>query len=152
MRDKSRAQIHMGVCGRALRTPPEESPVCAISRQRGMIFLLSDYLPVRKKGVLTSRDRTKRKAFAQQCKKILSTKPGFFWQNIACYLDRVSSVYKTQPLSDALAPRGCVWRQFKTRVIKTLYNISVDYINDIITSMPMQKHAVLQADGFRIKY
>jgi transposase len=38
-----------------------------------------DYLPARKKGVLTSCDRTKRKAFAQQCKKILSTKPGFFW-------------------------------------------------------------------------
>jgi hypothetical protein len=38
-----------------------------------------DYVPARKKGVLTSRDRTKRKAFAQQCKKILSTKPGFFW-------------------------------------------------------------------------
>ena len=38
-----------------------------------------DYLPARKMGVLTSRDRTKRKAFAQQCKKILSTKPGFFW-------------------------------------------------------------------------
>jgi hypothetical protein len=28
------------------------------------------------------------------------------------------------------------WKQFKTRVIKTLYNVSVDYINNIITSMP----------------
>jgi hypothetical protein len=37
------------------------------------------YLPARKKGVMTSRDRTKRKAFAQQCKKILPAKPGFFW-------------------------------------------------------------------------
>jgi hypothetical protein len=44
-----------------------------------------DYLPARKKGVLTSRDRTKRKAFAPRCKKILSTKPGFFWRNIAFY-------------------------------------------------------------------
>jgi hypothetical protein len=42
---------------------------------------------------------------------------------------RVSSVYKTQPLSDALAPR---WRVYGDRVINTLYNIYVDYINDII--------------------
>jgi hypothetical protein len=68
-----------------------------------------DYLPACRKGVLRSRDRTQRKAFAQQCKKILSTKPGFFWRNIAFYSDRVSSVYKTQPLSDALDPRGCVY-------------------------------------------
>jgi hypothetical protein len=73
-----------------------------------------DYIPARKKGVLTSRDRMKRKAFAHQCKKFLSTKPGFFWRNIAFYSDGVSSVYKTQPFSDALAPRGRVWRQFKT--------------------------------------
>ena len=73
-----------------------------------------DYFPARKKGVLTSRDRMKRKVFAQQCKKILSTKPGFFSRNIAFYSDGVSSVYKTQPLSDTLAPIGRVWRQFKT--------------------------------------
>jgi hypothetical protein len=42
------------------------------------------------------------------------------------------------------------WEQFKTGVIKTLYNISVDYLNNIITSMPTRMHAVLQADGFRI--
>jgi nucleotidyltransferase/DNA polymerase involved in DNA repair len=53
-----------------------------------------DYLPARNKGVLTSRDRMKRKAFAQQCKKILYTKPGFFWRNIAFYSDGVSSVYR----------------------------------------------------------
>jgi hypothetical protein len=34
-----------------------------------------DYLPARKKGVLTSRDRTKRKAFAQQCKNIFPQSP-----------------------------------------------------------------------------
>jgi hypothetical protein len=112
-----------------------------------------DYSPARKKGVLTSRDRMKRKAFAQQCKKILSTKPGFFWPNIAFYSDGVSSVYKTQPISDALAPRGrvCMETISDYRVIKTLYNISVDYINSIIISMPTRMHAVLQADSFRIK-
>ena len=44
------------------------------------------------------------------------------------------------------------WEQFKTRVIKTLYNVSVDYVNNIITSMPKRIYAVLQADGFRTKY
>ena len=43
----------------------------------------------------------------------------------AFYSDGISSVYTTQPLSDVLAPRGRVWRQFKTRVIKTLYDIYV---------------------------
>jgi hypothetical protein len=111
-----------------------------------------NYLPARKKGVLTSRDRTGRKAFAQQFKKILFSKPGFFCRNIGFYADGISSVYKTQPLSVALAPTGRVWRQFKTRVIKTLYNIYVDYFNNIITSMPTRMYVVLQAGGFRIKY
>lgn len=242
------------------------------------------YLPARRKGVLTRGDLKKRKAFAQECKKILSTKPDFFSRNIAFYLDGVSFVYKTQPLSDALAPRGRVWRktteglqvtakgsknlaggkrlhllvaishnqgvvmveeyekmtgpyfawfvrnkfpillsrkrgrkwfvmdndpsqrslavqkairkescelfriparspdlnpienmfhivknqldcqirdsqivretweQFKTRVIKTLYDIPRRYVNNIITSMPKRINAVLQADGFRTKY
>ena len=37
------------------------------------------------------------------------------------------------------------WEQFKTRVIKTLYDIPRSYVNNIITSMPKQIHAVLQA-------
>ena len=69
------------------------------------------FLPARKKGVLTSRDRIKRKAFAKECNKILSAKPNFFSRDIAFYLDRVSFVHKTQPLSDALAPKGRVWRK-----------------------------------------
>ena len=243
-----------------------------------------NFLPARKKGVLTSRDRKKRKAFAKQCKKILSAKPNFFSRDIAFYLDGVSFVHKTQPLTDALAPKGRVWRkrreslqvtakgsknlaggkrlhllvaishnngvvlveeyekmtgtnfarfvrnqfpvlfsrkrgrkwfvmdndpsqrslaarkaikkeccelfcipprsphlnpienmfhlvkkqlecqvrdrhiiretwqEFKSRVKKTLYNVPVDYVNNIITSMPRRIHAVVKADGFRTKY
>ena len=48
------------------------------------------FLPARKKEVLTSRDRKKRKAFAKECNKILSAKPDFFSRNIAFYLDGVS--------------------------------------------------------------
>ena len=68
-------------------------------------------LPARKKGVLTSRERKKRKAFAKECNKILSAKPNFFSRDIAIYLDGVSFVHKTQPLSDALAPKWRVWRK-----------------------------------------
>ena len=40
------------------------------------------------------------------------TKPGFFSRNIiAFYLDWISFVYKIQPSSEALAPRGREWRR-----------------------------------------
>ena len=68
------------------------------------------FLPVRKKGVVTNGDRSK-KAFARECKKLLSTSPNFFTRSIAFYLDGVSFVHKTRPLSNALAPRGRVWRK-----------------------------------------
>ena len=55
------------------------------------------FLPGRKKGILTSCDRKKRKAFAKECNKILSAKPNFFSRNIAFHLDGVSFVHKTQP-------------------------------------------------------
>ena len=70
-----------------------------------------NFLPARKKGVVTNRDRRKRKAFARECKKLLSTSPNFFTRSIAFYLDGVSFVHKTRPLSDALTPRGRVWRK-----------------------------------------
>ena len=67
-----------------------------------------NFLLARKKGVLTSRGRKKEKAFAKECKKILTTNSSFLSRNIAFYLDRVSFVHKIQPLSDALAPKGHV--------------------------------------------
>ena len=69
------------------------------------------FLPARKKGVLTNRDRKKRKAIAKECNKVPSAKPNFFSRDIAFYLDGVSFVHKTQPLSDALAPKERVWRK-----------------------------------------
>ena len=44
------------------------------------------------------------------------------------------------------------WQEFKSRVKKTLCNVPVDYVNNIITSMPRRIHAVVKADGFRTKY
>ena len=78
---------------------------------RGLKAAGFNFLPVRKKGVVTNGDRRKRKAFARECKKLVSTSPNFFTRSIAFYLDGVSFVHKTRPLSNALAPRGRVWRK-----------------------------------------
>lgn len=69
------------------------------------------YLQARKKGVLTSRDCTKRQQFARKCRKILKSKPNFFHKNIAFYLDGVSFVCKSKPMQDAVAPKGKIWRK-----------------------------------------
>lgn len=53
----------------------------------------------------------KEKKLARNCKKILSTKPDFFSENIAFYLDGVSFVYKTNPMGQAVAPKGRIWRK-----------------------------------------
>ena len=44
------------------------------------------------------------------------------------------------------------WQEFKSTVIKTLHNIPVDYVDNIITSMPKRINAVLQRNGYRTKY
>ena len=44
------------------------------------------------------------------------------------------------------------WQEFKSRVIKTLYNVPVEYVNNIITSMPRRTDVVAKADGYRTKY
>ena len=44
------------------------------------------------------------------------------------------------------------WQEFKSRVIKTLHNILVDYVDNIITSVPKRINAVLQRNGYRTKY
>ena len=44
------------------------------------------------------------------------------------------------------------WQELKSRVIKTLHNIPVDYVDNIITSMPKRINAVLQRNGYRTKY
>ena len=44
------------------------------------------------------------------------------------------------------------WQEFKSRVIKTLYNVPVEYVNNLITSMRRRIDAVAKADGYRTKY
>ena len=62
----------------------------------------------RKKGMLMTNDLKIRKKFAREMLK----KPDNYWTSeIAFYLDALSFVYKRNPLSDAVKPKGRIWRK-----------------------------------------
>ena len=65
------------------------------------------YFQSRKKGVLTKKDLKIRK-FA----RTMAIKPQDYWtSDVAFYLDGVSFVYKSNPMSDVLKPKNRVWRK-----------------------------------------
>ena len=68
------------------------------------------YLNARKKGLLNHRDCRRRYKFGQKCRKILKIQPNLFHSSISFYLDGVSFVFKRQPMQDAAAPKGKIWR------------------------------------------
>ena len=66
------------------------------------------YYNSRRKGVLTEKDLRKRKKFAREALK----KDDDYWtKDIAFYLDGVSFVYKGNPMSDVIQPKGRIWRK-----------------------------------------
>ena len=67
------------------------------------------YLQARKKGVLLEGDLIKRKQFAKKMKKDYDQ---HVWQNsISFFLDGVSFIHKYNPLDQARAPKGRIWRK-----------------------------------------
>lgn len=67
------------------------------------------FLQARKKGILTEKDRLKRRRFA---KDITKTHGSDMWTNkIAFYLDGVSFYYKGNPADQARAPSARIWRR-----------------------------------------
>ena len=68
------------------------------------------YLNARKKGPLNHRDCRRRYKFGQKCRKSLKIQPNLFHSSISFYLDGVSFVFKRQPMQDAAAPKGKIWR------------------------------------------
>ena len=67
------------------------------------------FLQARKKGLMNKDDRQKRVTFAQ---RMQTEFPPNVWKDmVAFYLDGVSFVYKTNPLDQARAPSGRVWRK-----------------------------------------
>lgn len=67
------------------------------------------FLQARKKGLMSETDKAKRVEFAR---KMQENYPPTVWtDNLAFYLDGVSFVYKTNPMDQARAPKGRVWRK-----------------------------------------
>jgi hypothetical protein len=67
------------------------------------------YLQARKKGFLTKADMKKRRSFARRMQNEYSH--DVWTQDIAFYLDGTGFAYKRNPLDQALAPKGRVWRK-----------------------------------------
>ena len=67
------------------------------------------YLQSRKKGLMSADDLKKRRTFARTMEKEYS--PEVWKRDIAFYLDATSFVYKRNPLDQARAPSGRVWRK-----------------------------------------
>ena len=62
-----------------------------------------------KKGLMGQADKEKRAAFAQTMRE--NYPPNVWTHSTAFYLDGVSFVYKTNPMDQARAPKGRVWRR-----------------------------------------
>ena len=61
-----------------------------------------------KKGALTKKDFKICHKFGQT----MATKPKDYWaSDVVFYLDGVSFVYKSDPMSDMLKPKNCVWQK-----------------------------------------
>lgn len=69
------------------------------------------FLEARRKGILLEKDFKERVQFARKVKRNYSE--DFFKKDIYFYLDGVSFYHKTNPMDDARAPQGKVWRKRK---------------------------------------
>ena len=67
------------------------------------------FLEARKKGILLEKDFRERLRFARKVKRTYCN--GFFMNDICFYLDGVSFYHKYNPLGDARAPKGKIWRK-----------------------------------------
>lgn len=107
------------------------------------------YYQSRKKGVLTKKDFKRRRKFARS----MVTKHEDFWtKHVAFYLDGVSFVYKTNPMSDALKAKNRLWRmrseglQLTTKGSKDLaggrrlhFLVAIAYGEGVVCAEPYEK-------------
>ena len=108
------------------------------------------YYNSRRKGVLTAKDLKKRKKFAREA---LKKEDDYWTKEIAFYLDGVSFVYKGNPLSDVIKPKGRIWRkrseglQLSTKGNKELAGgkrlhllVAISYGHGVICAEPYKKN------------
>ena len=69
------------------------------------------FLQAREKGLLKESDKKERLQYARKMARYEQDFPGFRTDKAAFYLDGVSFVYNTNPMSTAMAPKARVWRQ-----------------------------------------
>ena len=69
------------------------------------------FLQARKKGILYEKDKKQRLKYWKQIKRLLSSNPNIWKDDIAFYLDGVSFVHKRNPANSATAPKARVWRK-----------------------------------------
>ena len=107
------------------------------------------FLQSRKKGVLTKRDFKIRRKFA----RAMVMKLVDYWtRDVAFYLDGVSFVYKSNPMSDALKAKNRIWRkrgeglQITTKGSKDLaggkrlhFLVAMAYGKGVICAEPFEK-------------
>jgi transposase len=67
------------------------------------------YLQARKKGLLTKKDMEKRLKFARKIKREYND--DLWTKEISFYLDGTAFAYKRNPLDQARAPKGRIWRK-----------------------------------------
>ena len=69
------------------------------------------FLQAQKKGLLKECNKKLRLQYARKMIRYGNTNPNFWANEVAFYLDGVSFVYKTNPMSAAMAPKARVWRR-----------------------------------------
>ena len=69
------------------------------------------FLQSRKKGLLSTKDRSLRLKIARKMRWKLTGRPDFWSKDVAFHLDGLSFVYKSNPLSTANQPKARVWRR-----------------------------------------
>ncbi len=69
-------------------------------------------------------------------------------------IENLFHIVKKQIQSQAIAERIYkeTWHEFKARVRKTILNIPITYVNNLLLSMPKRIDAVIKCRGFRTKY
>ncbi len=67
------------------------------------------YLQARKKGLMKKEDLKKRFQFAKFCQNRYAD--NFWTQHVSFYLDGTGFAHKTNPLDQARAPKGRIWRK-----------------------------------------
>ena len=123
-----------------------EQVSCSVlfSRKRGRKWFIMDNDP-------SQRSVAARKAIEKECCELVCIPARSLDLNSIENMFHMAKKELERQVIDSQIVRETL-QEFKSRVIKTLHNIPVDYVDSIITSMPKRINAVLQRNGYRAKY